>query len=160
MKKLLAAAALLLSASTLASSAMAGNAIEGTWRTFDCERRGNSYYETELKFITGERNHYGIVEQSRVEYSSSSCRNSEEIGRRSFSYEYINLFPANSDTEEGAYTIDFKRGARKDYDIVAKGSYRGVPHLFFGRGGPARNESRRPTRTDVNRRFGDASFGN
>lgn len=156
MKKLLAAAALLLSASTLTSSAMA-SAIDGTWRTFNCERRGNSYFETELKFISS-MGHYGIVEESRVEYSSSSCRNSEEIGRRSFSYKYNNLRPANGDARY--YTIDFDRVSYDAYDIVQKGTYRGVPHIFFGRGGPARDESRRPTRIDVNRRFGDASFGN
>lgn len=157
MKKLLAAAALLLSASTLTSSAMA-NAIEGTWRTFDCERRGNSYYETELKFITGNMSHYGIVEESRVEYSSSSCRNSEEIGRRSFSYKYNNFKPANGGAR--VYQIDFDRVSYDAYDIVKVGRYRGVPHLFFGKGGPARDESRRPTRIDTNRRFGAARFGN
>lgn len=151
MKKLLAAAALLL-----ATSSVSANAFEGTYRAFNCVKRGNGYYDMEMKFITGNMDHYGTILQSMVKYSSDTCRNSEEIGRRTRRLEYINLRPIGSDF---LYSIDVKVGGRKVYDIITKYRYHGVPSIFFGKGGPARTESQRPTEIDENRRFGDASFG-
>lgn len=150
MKKLLAVAALLLSSSVFA------NQFEGTWRTFDCVKRGAYYHGLELKFITGDFNHFGIIEQSKVKYNDAACKNGDEVSRTSQSFEYINLRPANGDY--GIFNIDVKTGSRTVYDIIKLGRYRGVPHIFLGRGGPARTESRRPTSIDFNRRFGDASF--
>lgn len=151
MKKLLAAAALLL-----ATSAVSANALEGTYRTFDCVKRGNGYYDLEMKFITGNMSHYGTILQSMVKYSSDTCRNSEEIGRRTKRLEYSNLRPSS---EGRFYEIDVNVNGRTVYDIVSKYRYHGVPSIFFGKGGPARTESQRPTEIDENRRLGDVSFG-
>lgn len=150
MKKLLAIAALMLSSSVLA------NQFEGTWRTFNCVQYGSYYYDLEMKLTTGDFSHFGTIEESQVKYDEAGCRNDSEIDRRTNTFEYINLFPSN---DGKFFNIDVKVNGRTVYDIIGKGRYRGVPHIFFGKGGPARSESRRPTKLDVNRRFGDSSFG-
>lgn len=155
MKKMLAMAALVLS-SVIPSASVWANQFEGTWRTFDCVAYGDAYYELEMKFITGDLNTFGIIEESQVKYSTEGCANSDEISRSSRSYQYTNLYPAN---EGRFFTIDVDLGGRVVYDIIQKGRWRGVPHIFFGKGGPARYESQRPTAIDQSRRLGDSSFG-
>lgn len=151
MKKLLAISALLLSTSVFA------NQFDGTYRTFDCVKYGRYFYKVEMTLKSGDLSHFGTIKQSVLKYKKDSCSSSDLIDRNVKNLEYINLFPSN---DGHFFNIDVKVNGRTVYDIIDKDYYRGVPHIFFGKGGPAKRERNRPTRIDENRRFGDVRFDN
>lgn len=150
MKKLLAVSALLLSTSVFA------NQFDGTYRTFDCVKYGRYFYKIEMTLKSGDLSHFGTIKESVLKYKKDTCDAYDLIDRKTSNFEYINLFP----TSKGFFNIDVKVNGRVVYDIIDKYRYHGVPHIFFGQGGPAKRERNRPTRIDENRRFGDVSFDN
>lgn len=127
------------------------NPFAGTYKSDACTAKGNYFYQVEEKITVGDLDHFGQITESVVEYLDKECE-IETDERKSTTYDYT-LYPTS---RKGIYEFNvYQLGKEKIsfYDIITKGKYRGKTYIFFGRGGPAKTEARRPRARDINRRF-------
>lgn len=153
MKKLLALCALLFSTSMFANTVSVDdiNQFNGKYVAAGCYKGGDYYYRINMKITVGEHDHYGQLIETHKEYSDRSC-DLETDRSRKYVFDYT-LFPTDVD---GIYEFNvYKEGEQEItfYDIIGHGKYKGKVYLFFGKGGPAKNEDDRPTEFDARRRF-------
>lgn len=144
MNKLIALGALFFSTTLFAGQ------FDGTYKGASCKKEGNFYFQIEMKITSGDFDHYGDLVESKVEYLDKECE--IESDRKDYKFEYT-LYPTS---KKDIYEFNvYKAGEEKIsfYDIISKGRYKGKSYIFFGRGGPAKVESRRPVSRDINRRF-------
>lgn len=145
MTKLLAISALLFSTSLFA------NPFVGKYKSDACVEKDNLFYQTEIEIIAGDLDHYGEMKETVAEYLDEDCEIDTEL-RKTYEFDYT-LYPMS---KKGIYEFNvYKKNEEKIsfFDIITKGKYKGKKYIFFGKGGPAKVERRRPVSRDLNRRF-------
>lgn len=145
MKLLLALTALLLTSSIFAGG------VSGHYEGEKCLKEGKHYFKLHMDIQEGEFDHLGTLVESYALYSDSRCTKSVK-GGAVYNFDYT-MYPTD---KEGIYEFNVYKGDDRKisfFDIISKGKYRNRDYIFFGKGGPAKTEDKRPTELDNNRRF-------